>query len=139
MISFHYELDFNLEPEISYRDWIERIVLSEEYQSGEISYIFCDDEYLARLHKKYLNQDTLTDIITFDYTEEKTVAGDIFISVDRLKENAGALATGFKDELLRVMCHGLLHMMGYNDKSGPEEELMREKEDEKMTMFHVEH
>ena len=137
-ISFHYELDFQLENEDVYIQWIERILSSEGFEPGEISYIFCSDTYLAELHKKYLKQDSLTDIITFDYTEGSLVSGDIFISLERVRDNAGSLGIKADEEMLRVMSHGLLHMMGYKDKSDEDSMLMRNKEEEKMRLFHVE-
>ena len=137
-IDFHYELPFSLDEESVYKSWIVTVIESEEYKAGSISYIFCTDEYLLDLHKKYLNKEDLTDIITFDYVNERTVSGDIFISIDRVKENALTFEENFQKELLRVMSHGLLHMMGYGDK-GPEElEIMRAKEEEKIKLFHVE-
>ena len=87
---------------------------------------------------EYLNHDTLTDIITFDYTNGKQISGDIFISTDRVAENAESFAVGFSNELLRVMSHGLLHLMGYGDKTEKESAIMRQKEEEKMQLFHVE-
>jgi rRNA maturation RNase YbeY len=94
---------------------------------------------LLELNKKYLNHDTYTDIISFDYTDGRTIAGDIFISVDRLRENAQLFAVTFTEELRRVMAHGILHLMGYKDKSKNEIMTMRDKESEKLRLFHVEH
>lgn len=138
MTSFHYELDFQLDAERHYTEWIDKVVGSEGFQAGDINYIFCSDDYLLDLHKKHLNKDTYTDIITFDYSEGDTISGDIFISVDRVRENAEIFNSKEDDELLRVMSHGILHMCGYNDKEAEEAELMRLKESEKMRMFHVE-
>lgn len=138
MINFHYELEFALEDESKYADWLEQVIISEEKQPGEISYIFCDDEYLLTLNRKYLDHDTLTDIISFDYTEGTMIHGDIYLSVERVRENAEDFNVNFADELRRVMVHGVLHYCGYKDKSPEEEKLMRAKEEEKMKMFHVE-
>ncbi|MGS2762674.1 rRNA maturation RNase YbeY [Sinomicrobium sp. M5D2P9] len=138
MISFHYELEFVLEDEQKYADWIHEAIASEDKQQGEISYIFCDDEYLLSLNQKYLDHDTLTDIISFDYTEGKTIHGDIYISVERVRENASEFGVGFEEELRRVMIHGILHYCGYKDKSETDVALMRTKEEEKMKLFHVE-
>ncbi|SFW64642.1 rRNA maturation RNase YbeY [Sinomicrobium oceani] len=138
MINFHYELEFALEDECKYADWLEQVIISEEKQPGEISYIFCDDENLLTLNRKYLDHDTLTDIISFDYTEGTMIHGDIYISVERVRENAEDFNVNFADELRRVMVHGVLHYCGYKDKSPEEEKLMRAKEEEKMKMFHVE-
>jgi probable rRNA maturation factor len=103
-----------------------------------LSYIFCNDQYLLDLNQTYLSHDTLTDIITFDYVEGTVVSGDIFISVDRLKENAAIFKVSFEEERLRVMAHGLLHLMGYKDKTTEDQEVMSNKENEKIKMFHVE-
>lgn len=105
---------------------------------GEINYIFCTDVYLHEINVKYLEHDTLTDIISFDYTENQVVSGDIFISIERVKENASEFSVAFDVELLRVMAHGILHYCGFKDKSEADEVLMRQKEDEKIKMFHVE-
>lgn len=138
MIEFHFELDFQLIDEPKYSDWVNRILTSEGFVAGQIDYIFCADEYLLEINKKYLNHDTLTDIITFDYTKGVVVSGDIFVSVDRVKDNAQRFDVGFNNELLRVMSHGLLHLMGYGDKKDEEVVIMRSKEDQKIKMFHVE-
>ena len=139
MITFNYESEFNLENESVYSNWIARIIESEEYLIGEINYIFCDDEYLHTINVQYLNHDTLTDIISFDYTEGKVISGDIFISTERVHDNAIDFNVSFNEELKRVMVHGVLHYCGYKDKSEDEERIMRQKEDEKIKMFHVEH
>ena len=138
MITFNYELDFSLQQEDQYEAWIDAILASEDFVTGEINYIFCTDEYLHEINLKYLDHDTLTDIISFDYTENQVVSGDIFISIERVKENAADFNVAFDLELLRVMAHGVLHYCGYKDKSEAEETLMRQKEDEKIKMFHVE-
>lgn len=137
-IEFNQESDFVLEEKDKYADWITRVVYSENSQIGPISYIFCDDNFLLAINQKYLNHDTLTDIITFDYSEGSSVSGDIFISVERVEENAKDFEVDLKVELKRVMAHGVLHLLGFNDKSEEEKELMRAKEDEKILMFHVE-
>ncbi|MDM1533496.1 rRNA maturation RNase YbeY [Myroides marinus] len=138
MIFFNYETDFQLVDEAKYEDWIEEIVASEGLIAGDISYIFCDDEYLHEINVKYLDHDTLTDIISFDYCEGKIVSGDIFLSIERVRENAKEFNVSFDTELLRVMSHGVLHYCGYKDKSAEDERVMRSKEEEKMAMFHVE-
>ena len=137
-IEFHYEDNFTLDHIDAYLSWIERIIKSESYLVGDINYIFCNDEYLAKLHEEYLNNQDLTDIITFDYVDGNVISGDIFISVERVRENAEVFKVDFKDELRRVMSHGLLHLMKYKDKSAQDSLLMREKENEKIEMFHVE-
>jgi rRNA maturation RNase YbeY len=138
MISFNYETDFTLDNESIYEDWISRIVDSEGFELGEINYIFCDDDYLHKINVEYLNHDTLTDIISFDYSVGNILQGDIFISTERVADNAKDFNVVFDDELKRVMSHGVLHYCGYKDKSVADEALMRSKEDEKIAMFHVE-
>ena len=139
MISFNYETDFELDNEALYEDWISRIIESEGFDQGEINYIFCDDEYLHKINVEYLDHDTLTDIISFDYTVGNVLQGDIFISIERVRDNANDFNVSFEEELKRVLSHGVLHYCGYKDKSTKDEALMRSKEEEKMQMFHVEH
>lgn len=139
MISFNYETDFELDNEAQYEDWISRIIESEGFDEGDINYIFCDDEYLHKINVEYLDHDTLTDIISFDYTVGNLIQGDIFVSIERVKDNAKDFNVSFDEELKRVLSHGVLHYCGYKDKSPEDEVLMRSKEDEKMQMFHVEH
>ncbi|MBC5834826.1 rRNA maturation RNase YbeY [Flavobacterium sp. F372] len=138
MISFNYESDFSLEQEEVYASWIETIVESENKILGEISYIFCDDEYLHSINMQYLNHDTLTDIISFDYTEGDIISGDIFVSIERVEDNAKDFNVPFDEELKRVLAHGVLHYCGYKDKSDEDALLMRTKEEEKIKLFHVE-
>ena len=139
MISFNYETDFLLENENQYEAWISVVINSENFDEGEINYIFCDDEYLHKMNLDYLDHDTLTDIISFDYTVGNLIQGDIFISVERVRENAHDFNVSFEEELKRVVVHGVLHYCGYQDKSPKDQILMRLKEEEKMKMFHVEH
>jgi probable rRNA maturation factor len=139
MISFNYELDFEITNEESYSSWISNVILSENKTEGEISYIFCNDEYLLDLNIKHLNHDTLTDIISFDYSVGNEIHGDIYISIERVRENAIDYNVSFEEELNRVMVHGILHYSGYKDKSELDEQVMRAKEDEKIQMFHVKH
>jgi rRNA maturation RNase YbeY len=139
MISFNYETDFELDNKEQYEDWISRIIESEGFDEGEINYIFCDDEYLHKINVEYLDHDTLTDIISFDYTVGNLIQGDIFVSIERVQDNASDFNVSFEEELKRVLSHGVLHYCGYKDKSPKDEALMRSKEDEKMQMFHVEH
>ena len=135
MISFNYELDFKLEDEVIYSNWISKVIGSENKGEGEINYIFCDDEYLHKINMEYLQHDDLTDIISFDYCVGNEINGDIFISVERVAENAKEYEVTLETELLRVMAHGVLHYCGYKDKSEEDAALMRSKEDEKMKMF----
>ncbi len=139
MISFNYETPFILENESVYEEWISRIIVSEGFEEGEINYIFCDDAYLHKINMEYLNHDTLTDIISFDYTVGNVLQGDIFVSVERVQDNATDYKVSFDEELKRVLSHGVLHYCGYKDKSPEDEVIMRNKEDEKIKMFHVEH
>ena len=138
MISFNYESDFSLEQEDLYASWIETIVESENKILGEISYIFCDDDFLHNINMQYLNHDTLTDIISFDYTEGDIISGDIFVSIERVEDNAKDFKVSFEEELKRVLAHGVLHYCGYKDKSDKDALLMRTKEEEKIKLFHVE-
>ncbi len=138
MISFNYESDFSLEQEEVYASWIETIVESENKILGEISYIFCDDEYLHTINMQYLNHDTLTDIISFDYSDGDVISGDIFVSIERVEDNAKDFKVSFGEELKRVLAHGVLHYCGYKDKSEKDALLMRSKEEEKIKLFHVE-
>lgn len=139
MISFNYETEFQLENETQFSDWISRVILSENKKEGDINYIFCDDEYILEINKQYLDHDYYTDIISFDYSVGNELNGDIFVSIERVKENAIDFNATFDDELKRVIIHGILHYCGYKDKSEEDEALMRSKEDEKTKMFHVEH
>ena len=138
MINFNYETDFNLDNEEAIASWLSAVIISENKKEGEISFIFCDDEYLHKINLEYLNHDTLTDVISFDYTMGNEISGDVFISVERVKDNAGDFNVSFEDELKRVLVHGILHYCGYKDKGEAEELLMRTKEDEKIGLFHVE-
>ena len=123
-------------PDFALRDaedlvaWVERIAVVHEYRIAQLTFIFCSDEYLHRLNVEYLDHDTLTDIITFDNADDADVLeGDIFISVDRVKDNAQDLGITFRDELHRVMIHGVLHLLGYHDKDLLSQTAMRRKED----------
>ena len=138
MINFNYETDFNLENEEAVTSWLGKVITSENKKEGEINYIFCDDEYLHKINVEYLNHDTLTDIISFDYSVGNELHGDVFVSVERVKDNAADFNVSLEEELKRVLVHGILHYCGYKDKGESEELLMRVKEDEKIAMFHVE-
>lgn len=128
MVLYNYETNFKLTNESILSDWILNIISSYNFSLGEINYIFCDDNYLLELNKKFLNHDTLTDIISFDDTIGNLVNGDIFISIERVKENANLFNVSFEEELHRVMIHGVLHYLGLKDKSNKEKELMRNAE-----------
>lgn len=135
MISFNYETEFELNNEAIYSSWISKVIVSENKKEGEINYIFCDDEYLLKLNIEYLNHDTLTDIISFDYSVGNELNGDIFISIERVKENANDFEVSFEEELKRVLVHGILHYCGFKDKSPEDEAQMRSKEEEKIKTF----
>ena len=132
MITFNSETSFTLKNQNKLVKWIGDVVSSEGFQVAEINYIFCDDSYLNKINQEFLNHDTFTDIISFDYTLGKEVGGDIFISIERVLENAEKFNEVFETELHRVMIHGILHFMGYKDKTKKEKTLMRTKEDEKI-------
>ena len=135
MIEFNYELDFKLSNENEYSDWIEKVISSYDFKLGELNYIFCDDAYLLKLNVEFLEHDTLTDIISFDYTMGKLVGGDVFISLERVRDNAQDLSIPVEEELKRVMIHGVLHYMGYKDKTKEEKEVMRSEENKAIFLF----
>lgn len=128
MIEFHNEIEFVLQNQEEIQRWIKKVIISENKEMGEINYIFCSDEYLLERNMKYLDHDTLTDIITFNYCKGKVITSDIMISIDRVKENSTIFDNSFSEELHRVMIHGILHLIGYDDKTEKEKILMREKE-----------
>lgn len=127
---FSEDISFSLHQGRKWRHWIKEIIQSENKICQEINYIFCSDRYLLEINQKFLNHSTYTDIITFDHSEEKKkLSGDIFISIERIRENATSLNVPFEKELARVIAHGILHLCGYKDKTPKEKTLMREKED----------
>ena len=128
MISFNYETNFALVNEKEVSEWLSKVITSEGFNEGEITYFFCNDNDLLKLNVQHLNHNTLTDIISFDYTVGGYIHGDIFISVDRVRENSHELEINFDEELRRVMVHGILHYCGYRDKNEDEIKQMREKE-----------
>ena len=128
MISFNYETDLQLSNESELSEWIGNAITQEGFKEGEINYIFCDDTYLLDLNVEFLDHDTLTDIISFDYTLGKLLNGDIYISAERVRENAEQFEVSFENELSRVMIHGVLHYCGYKDKTDEEQTEMRSKE-----------
>jgi len=137
VITFNSETSFTLKNQKKLVKWISDVISSEGFQVGEINYIFCDDVYLHKINQEFLNHDTFTDIISFDYTLGKEVGGDIFISIERVLENAEKFNEVFENELYRVMIHGVLHFMGYKDKTKKEKTLMRTKEDEKIFILNT--
>ena len=129
MINFNYETAFSLDNEAQLSEWIVGVISSEGHKLEEVNYIFCDDAYLLKLNVEFLKHDTLTDIISFDYSVGKIIQGDIFISVERVAENAHDFNVSLHEELQRVMVHGVLHYCGYKDKSESDSKLMRQKEE----------
>ena len=128
MIHFFYEntseiIEENIKP------WIEKIIITEEKRLGEINYIFCDDEYLLKINQNFLDHDYYTDIITFDQVRGKTISGEIFVSLQRIKDNASLISKNYEEEKKRVIAHGILHLCGYKDKTEEEQKTMRAKED----------
>ncbi|EFK96884.1 conserved hypothetical protein [sediment metagenome] len=133
MISFNSaEISFNLKNKKALKFWIKSVVQEKNRKTGDISFVFCTDDYLLEINKQYLNHDTLTDIITFDYSKEnpqQAISGDIFISIERVKENAKKFNKTFENELNRVMIHGVLHLLGYGDKTPKDKVEMTRQED----------
>lgn len=128
MIDFQYIRQKNI-PIEGCAEWLHSIILTEGKKPGEIIYVFCNDDYLLEKNIQFLNHDTLTDVITFDYCKKSTINGDILISIDRVKENAKIFKIDFLTELHRVMAHGLLHLLGYKDKTKEDKKIIRNKED----------
>jgi len=137
MVSFFSEdIDFKVVNPIKTKKWIKNTSFSEGYEVSQLNYIFCSDEYLLEINKQYLDHDYFTDIITFDNSEEdKQLEGDIYISVDRVRDNAETFHTDFDSEMRRVLIHGLLHLVGYEDSSEALKTAMRAKEDEYLRLF----
>jgi rRNA maturation RNase YbeY len=130
MIEFYSETDFKVEDTKALSHWISEIILHENHELGDLTYVFCDDDFLHKLNLQFLNHDTLTDIISFDNSLGKQIHGEIYISVERVKENAGTYQVAFLEELHRVIIHGVLHFCGYKDKTKKQQETMSRKENE---------
>jgi rRNA maturation RNase YbeY len=126
---------FNLKGKSKLKSWIASVVKKEKRSIGQLNYTFMSDESLLKINIQYLKHNTYTDIITFNYNEGKKISGDIFISIDRIKENAEAFDIKFEEELHRVMIHGVLHLCGYKDKSKADSDLMRKKENAALKLF----
>ena len=127
---FEEDIRFKLKDKNKVKAWIKSAIVSEGYKLQELNYIFCSDAYVLQINQQYRDHDTYTDIITFDNSEkDKVITGDIFISVDRIRENAAKFDTGLTNELHRVIIHGALHLLGYTDKTAESKKLMTEKED----------
>lgn len=132
---FNEDISYQLRQRGEIRTWLNSIAKKEKYSILELNYIFCSDEYLLQMNKDFLDHDYYTDIITFDNSEVKgKIEGDIFISIDRVKDNAQQQKSSIKDELHRVLVHGLLHLTGYKDKTSKEQEMMRKKEDASLSL-----
>ena len=136
ILFFEEDIKFSLNQKNRYKKWLKEVAKNENYHIQELNYIFCSDEYLFQINQQYLNHQTYTDIITFDNSEKpKIIEGDIFISIERITENSSNENNTFEKELLRVMSHGLLHLMGYKDKNPIEKTIMRQREDESIFLF----
>ena len=137
-MSIHFSTvnsSFVLDEEKKITDWIKLIIKNNNCRVGEIGYLFCDDEYLLEVNRKYLNHDTYTDIITFDYVSGNLVSGDIMISVDRIRDNANLFSVPFEQELHRVIIHGIHHLLGQGDKTEEEAAAMRKKENDSLALW----
>jgi probable rRNA maturation factor len=127
---FYEQIDFKIETPRKASTWITLVAKTEKKEIGDLIYVFCSDDYLLSLNQQFLKHNTLTDIITFDYSEDKNeLSGEIYISIDRVADNAAKFKTDFQDELHRVMIHGVLHLVGYKDKKPAEKARMRKKEE----------
>ncbi|MDN3618215.1 MULTISPECIES: rRNA maturation RNase YbeY [Polaribacter] len=135
MVTFNYETDFDLKDENLLEYWIDNVVSKKGFSLGELNYIFCDDDYLHKLNVEFLQHDTLTDVISFDNTLGKLISGDIYISIERVADNAKDFEVSFIEELHRVMIHGVLHYMGYKDKTETEKKEMRNAENTALSEF----
>ncbi len=129
-INFSFQTTFTLKNRMVLKQWIKNTIEANNKEMGDISYIFCSDDQLLDINKEFLNHDYYTDVITFDYSETENVSGDIFISIDRIRDNAKILELSYLDELHRVIIHGVLHLLGFKDKTKEESKNMRRLEDE---------
>lgn len=135
MISFNYETQFQLSNQTIFEQWIKETIQNEGCSLGDINYIFCNDDYLHKINVEFLDHDTLTDIISFDYSVGKQLHGDIYISVERVEDNAKDFKVDFDVELSRVIIHGILHYCGYKDKTDEDAKVMRAKEEQYMKVL----
>jgi probable rRNA maturation factor len=136
ILFFEEDLRFPLKDKNKHKKWLRNIAAIQDKEIGELNYIFCSDEYLYQMNVNYLGHNSYTDVITFDHSEDQNnIEGDIFISIERVRENAGIEKTSIEVELLRVMSHGLLHLMGYKDKKEEEKKLMREMENRSIAIY----
>ena len=136
-IDFVYNTDFELSNKEQVSDWVLRVINSKGYKLGNLVYAFFNDEDLKDLNIRFLKHDYYTDVISFDETADQVVSGNIAISVDRVKENSTQIGVDFEEEMHRVMIHGVLHFIGFNDKPSPEKKEIREQEALALSMFHV--
>jgi rRNA maturation RNase YbeY len=137
-INFYSKTKFDLKSKKKHADWLKAVIESEEKEVEGINYIFCSDEDLLFMNQRYLDHDTFTDIITFDYSEDESISAEIYISIDRVKENSKNFKVKFENELKRVLVHGILHCCGYGDSTEESKAKMRALENNKMELFHVE-
>ena len=136
ILFFNEDINFKFQGKNNFKAWLKKVVDKEGFKIKDLNYIFCSDTYLHKINVEYLQHDTFTDIITFDISEDDSIiAGDIFISIDRVKENSKSLKTVFEEELRRVIVHGLLHLCGYGDHSAEEKVKMRHLEDKYILIF----
>jgi len=139
MILFFSETKFKSPQKKPVKSWLNAVVKHEGKKTGEINIVFYNDKQLLTLNKQFLNHDTFTDVITFDYSEGKVLHGDICISIERVKENAKRFNCTFEEELRRVMAHGVLHLCGYKDKKSADKQVMKQKEDVALTLFNIQY
>ena len=135
MIKYFSSTDFVIKDRLRLTSWIEGVLNKESRLLEELVFNFCSDESLLKINKEFLKHDTLTDVITFDYSTSKAVSGEVFISVDRVRENAKEFHQDFNDEIRRVMIHGVLHLCGYKDKTPKDKALMSDKENRHLAFF----
>ncbi|MDG1765571.1 MAG: rRNA maturation RNase YbeY [Flavobacteriales bacterium] len=131
---FNEDVSYVLKDKMKLKNWVKIMIEQHQKSLGEVNFVFCSDEYLHEMNVEYLQHDTLTDIITFDYCDGNTVSGDLFISVDRVKDNASDLKIKLTDELHRVMIHGVLHLIGFKDKSQQDAATMRSQEEKSLIL-----
>ena len=135
MIKYFSSTDFVIKDRLRLTSWIEEVLNKESRLLEELVFNFCSDESLLKINKEFLKHDTLTDVITFDYSASKAVSGEVFISVDRVRENAKEFDQDFNDEIRRVMIHGVLHLCGYKDKTSKDKALMSDMENRHLAFF----
>ncbi len=134
-VSFNFDNSFNLKDRLKIKRWIKQVIENDGSRVGDISYIFCSDERILEVNRQYLKHDFYTDIITFDYVEKDRISGDIFISTDRVRDNATEFNVSFEEELHRVIIHGVLHLLGQQDHTDKEKKQMRTKENKALLLY----